>query len=337
MEEEMNDFTQSEFDFKNISDNRFKFLIFKSKKNMDMIAFYYSTPAKLYGDDSKSYIGLFEMSTKEKIKEYIFPYHIRNIEHYCLNDMDLLLVIHDYNSIIIYDIEKDEPIKTIENPAENSVLNFAEVNVYKMYYCPAFIHDKKIKLITNSINDDCVKLWDFDSCKLLKRVDKFKSTFCLKVFTDDNNNNYLIVANSKLISYTLPDFQKYKLYYIFDYVDKRKFLIDKINNNPYIFFFEGNTLNIYEFYSGNSFKTIKFNLKLDLSNIILWDDDNVVISEDDSLFLQNGSTLIYNLNKNKVILSSVKGYSFVKYEYKGSKYLFYNFEQKSIKALKLNN
>ena len=74
-----------------------------------------------------------------------------------------------------------------------------------------------------------------------------------------------------------------------------------------------------------------------MSNIILWDDNNVIISEDDSLFLQNGRTLIYNLHKNKVILSSIKGYSFVKYEYKGSKYLFYNFDQKSIKALKLNN
>ena len=337
MKETINDFTQCEYDFKNISNNYFKFLIFKSKENIDIIAFYYSTPAKLYADDSKSYIILFELNKKDKIKEYIFPYHIRNIEHYFLNKMDLLIVMHDYNSIVIYDIKQNEPIKTIENPAENSVLNYAEVDVFKMYYCPAFIHDRKISLITNSINDDCVKLWDFDSCKSLKRVDKFKSTFCLKVFTDDNNNNYLIVANSKLVSYTLPDFQRYKVYYIFDYINRRKFLVDKINNVPYIFFFEGNNLNIYEFYSGNSFKTIKFNINLDLSNIILWDDNNIIISQDDSLFLQDGKTLIFNLKKNKVILSSVKGFSFVKYELKGSKCLFYNCEQKSIKALKLNN
>ena len=88
--------------------------------------FYYSTPAKFYGDDSKHFIILFNLSKKEKIKDYKFPYHMRNIEHYCLNNIDLLIVIHDYNSIVIYDIEKDEPIKTIENPAENSVLNFAE-------------------------------------------------------------------------------------------------------------------------------------------------------------------------------------------------------------------
>lgn len=336
MEEKINDFTHGEFDFKNFSNNTFKFLIFKSKKNIDILVFYYSTPAKLYGDDSKSYIILFELSKKEKIKEYIFPYHIRNLEHYCLNNIDLLIVMHDYNSIVIYDIEKDEPIKTIENPAENSCLNFAEEYVYKMYYCPAFIHDGKINLITNSINDDCVKLWDFDSCNLLKRVDKFQSTFCLKVFTDDNNNNYLIVANSRLVSYTLPDFKKFKLYYLFDYIDRRKFLIDKINNNPYIFFFEGNAFQIYDFYTGNSFKTIKFNLNLDLSNIILWDDNNVIISEDDSLFLQKGKTLIFNLQKNKVVLSSVKGFSFVKYEFNGIKYLFYNYEQKSIKNLRLN-
>ena len=336
MEEKINDFTHGEYDFKNISDNEFKFLIFKSKKNIDILVFYYSTPAKFYCDDSKSYIILFELSKKEKIKEYIFPYHIRNLEHYCLNNIDLLIVMHDYNSIIIYDIEKNEPIKTIEKPAENSCLNFAEEYVYKMYYCPAFIHDGKINLITNSINDDCVKLWDFDSCNLIKRVDKFQSTFCLKVFTDDNNNNYLIVANSRLVSYTLPDFKKFKLYYLFDYIDRRKFLIDKINNNPYIFFFEGNAFQIYDFYTGNSFKTIKFNLNLDLSNIILWDDNNVIISEDDSLFLQKGKTLIFNLQKNKVVLSSVKGFSFVKYEFNGIKYLFYNYEQKSIKNLKLN-
>ena len=261
---------------------------------------------------------------------------MRNIEHYCLNNIDLLIVIHDYNSIVIYDIEKDEPIKTIENPAENSVENFVGVNVYKMYYCPAFVHEGKINLITNSKNDDCVKLWDFETCKLLKRIDKFQSTFCLKVFTD-NNKNYLIAANTKLVSYTLPDFQRFKLYHMFDYIDKRKFLVDKINNNPYVFFFDENVFKIYEFYSGNSFKTIKFNLNLNFTNIILWDDSNIIISEDDSLFLQDGKTLIFNLKKNKVILSSVKGYNFVKYEFNNTKYLFYNYEQKSIKNLKLNS
>jgi len=290
----------------------------------------------LYADDSKHFIILFDLNKKEKIKEYKFPYHMRNIEHYLLNNIDLLIVMHDYNSIIIYDIEKDDPIKTIENPAENSVENFAGDDVYKMYYCPAFVHEGKINLITNSKLDDCVKLWDFETCKLLKRIDKFQSTFCLKVFTD-NNNNYLISSNKRLASYSLPDFKRFKLYYIFDYIAERKFLVDKINNNPYIFFFDNNLFKIYEFYSGNSFKTIKFNLNLNFSNIILWDDNNIIISEDDSLFLQDGKTLIFNMKKNKVILSSVKGYNFVKYEFNNSKYLFYNYEQKSIKALKLNS
>ena len=57
MKETINDFTQCEYDFKNISNNEFKFLIFKSKENIDVIAFYYSTPAKFYDDDSKSYIS----------------------------------------------------------------------------------------------------------------------------------------------------------------------------------------------------------------------------------------------------------------------------------------
>jgi hypothetical protein len=43
------------------------------------------------------------------------------------------------------------------------------------------------------------------------------------------------------------------------------------------------------------------------------------------------------MKNNKVILSSVKGYNFVKYEFNNTKYLFFNYEEKSIKALKLNS
>ena len=39
MEAKINDFIQCEFDFKNVSDNDFKFLIFKSSKNIDILAF----------------------------------------------------------------------------------------------------------------------------------------------------------------------------------------------------------------------------------------------------------------------------------------------------------
>ena len=88
MEAKINDFIQCEFNLKNVSDNSFKFLIFKSNKNINIIAFYYSTPAKFYCDDSKSFIILFDLNKKEKLKEYIFPYHIRNLEHYCLNNIN---------------------------------------------------------------------------------------------------------------------------------------------------------------------------------------------------------------------------------------------------------
>ena len=119
---------------------------------------------------------------------------------------------------------------------------------------PFFIQVGKINLITSCISDNFVKLWDYDSCKLLKKVENFDFTFCLKVFTDNNNNNYLIVTNKSLQSYSLPDFKIFKKYCEFQKNERRRFSIDKIKNVPFIFVFDENILKIFEFYSGNIFK-----------------------------------------------------------------------------------
>ena len=94
-----------------------------------------------------------------------------------------------------------------------------------MNYCPFFIQDGKINLITSCISDDFVKLWDFDSCKLIKKVDIFPFTVCIRVFKDNNKNYFISVNENVISSYTLPDFQLFKKYHVFSKYERRNFII----------------------------------------------------------------------------------------------------------------
>ena len=326
-------FIQSEFDFKNPSEERFRFLLFKSVKNVDILIIMYSTAITTYYNNSITYISLFDLKTKNKIQEYKSQ-NVRNLEHYCFNNQDLLININDSNAIIIYDIEKDKYIKIIDYPADNYYEDFfGREMIFEMNYCPLFIQDGKINLITCCISDNFIKLWDYDSCKLIKKIENFEFTFCIRVFID-NNKNYFIATNKNLTSYTLPDFQVFKKYCEFSKFNRRKFSIEKINNVPMIFVFDENILKIFEFYSGNLFKSVKFSQSINLCNFILWDNEHIICCDDDWIWsFKSGSTFIYNITSH-TISSSFYGYNFIKYELENCKYLFYNCEHKCIKALK---
>ena len=333
MEAENIDFIETEFNFKNPSEHRFRFLLFKSAKNVDILVIIYSTPITDMYNNSITYISLYDLRTKEKIQEYKTQ-SLRNIEHYCFNNQDLLININDRNAIIIYDIEKEKYIKIIDEPAENYYEDFfGRDMIFEMNYCPLFLQNGKINLITSCINDNFIKLWDYDSCKLLKKVENFKFTFCIRVFTE-NNNNYLIATNKNLTSYTLPDFKLFKKYYEFPKYERRKFYIEKINNVPFIFVFDDNLLKIFEFYSGNLFKTVKFELSLNLSNIISWDNEHIIICDDDWVWMKSGDSFIYNITSNIISPIHYNGYNFNKYEFENTKYIYYNSDQECIKALK---
>lgn len=323
------DFIEGNFEMKNPSKERFRFLIFKSVKNIDILVTFYSTPITSYYNNSITYISLFDMNTKGKIREYKSQ-SVRNLEHYCFNNQDLLININDRNAIIIYDIEKEKHIKIIDEPGENYYEDFMGRDlIFEMNYCPFFIQDGKINLITSCISDKFVKLWDYDSCKLLKKVEGFEFTFCTRVFTD-NNNNYLIATNENLTSYTLPDFQVFKHYFKFSKFERRKFLIENINNVPFIFVFDHCMLKIFDFYSGNLYRNIKFQLSLNLCNFILWDNEHLICCDDDWVWGKSGLSFLYNLTSN-TILPCVKGYNFIKYEFNNTKSIFYNNDQLCIK------
>ena len=72
-------FIQSEFDFKNPSEERFRFLLFKSVKNVDILIIMYSTAITTYYNNSITYISLFDLKTKNKIQEYKSQ-NVRNLE-----------------------------------------------------------------------------------------------------------------------------------------------------------------------------------------------------------------------------------------------------------------
>ena len=118
MESQSIDFIEDEFEFKNPSKERFKFLLFKSAKGIDILVIMYSTPITDMYNNSVTFISLFDLKTKEKIREYKSQ-SVRNLEHYCFNNQDLLININKRNAIIIYDIKKDKYIKIIDSPAEN--------------------------------------------------------------------------------------------------------------------------------------------------------------------------------------------------------------------------
>ena len=152
MEVENINFIQSKFEFSNLSKHSFRFLLFKSLKNVDILVFIYSTPITGISNNSITYITLYELKTKKKIREYKTR-SLRNLEHYCINNQDLLININDRNIIIIYDIEKDDYIKIIESPAENYYEDFYGRDlIFEMNYCPLYIQVGKVNLITSCIN-----------------------------------------------------------------------------------------------------------------------------------------------------------------------------------------
>ena len=123
MEAKELNFVESEFEFKNPSKNRFRFLLFKSVKNVDILVFMYSTPITTFYNNSITYITLYDLKTKQKIREYKSQ-SVRRLEHCCFNNQDLLININDSKAIIIYDIEKEKYIKLIDYPAENYYENY---------------------------------------------------------------------------------------------------------------------------------------------------------------------------------------------------------------------
>ena len=244
-------FINSEFEFKNPSKESFNFLIFKSVKDIDVLVHEYSIPIDCEYNIEIAFISLYDLETKKKIREYKSQ-NVSCLEHYYFNNQDLLIIISTLNLIIIYDIEKDININIIENPADNS--SEYDETIFEISYCPFFIQDGKIRLITCCYSDNNIKVWDYDSNQLITKVLNFEFTYCVKVFTDKDNKIYLIATNKKLISYTLPDFQIFKKYSQFSVKKRRVCSIEQINDFPLIFVFDEGCLKIFEFYSGDLFK-----------------------------------------------------------------------------------
>ena len=137
-------FSKEEFEFKNPSNERFSFLLFKSSKGIDILVIKYSTAITDIYNNSVTFISLFDLKTKEKIREYKSQ-SVRNLEHYCFNNQDLLININDRNAIIIYDIEQEKNIKLIDYPAENSYEDFfGREDIFEMNYCPFFFKMEKL-------------------------------------------------------------------------------------------------------------------------------------------------------------------------------------------------
>ena len=92
-------------------------------------------------------------------------------------------------------------------------------------------------------------------------------------------------------------------------------------------------MKIFDIYSGDIFKSVKFNQSLNLCNFILWDNEHIIICDDDWIWLSNGFSFIYDINSNTKKNFAI-GYNFFKYEFNNTKYLFYNLGQACIKAFK---
>ena len=144
MESQSIDFIEDEFEFKNPSKERFRFLLFKSAKGIDILVIMYSTPITDMYNNSVTFISLFDLNTKEKIREYKSQ-SVRNLEHYCFKNQDLLININDRNAIIIYDIEQEKYIKLIDYRAENSYEDFfGRDYIFEMNYCPFLFRLEKL-------------------------------------------------------------------------------------------------------------------------------------------------------------------------------------------------
>ena len=60
MEPQKIEFIEDEFEFKNPSNERFRFLLFKSTKGIDILVIKYSTPITTYYNNSVTFISLFD-------------------------------------------------------------------------------------------------------------------------------------------------------------------------------------------------------------------------------------------------------------------------------------
>ena len=61
--------------------------------------------------------------------------------------------------------------------------------------------------------------------------------------------------------------------------------------------------------------------------------DNLICSYNNLIWPSSRGALIYNI-KNNTISQPIDGYNFIKYYFKDTKYLFYKYSDKCIKAYK---
>ena len=191
-----------------------------------------------YFIDSSDYINIApkEITLLENLTEDSFAYVILNntfLVFKSINQIIFLIYCNTNNSIICYDIEKNQRINEIKNPHDEYITNFR-------HYLDK--DNKKDLIMTISLDDNNIRIWNLFNWECILNISHANSDGYLysACFLYSNKHLYIISSNFNLLNQ--PEFLK-----IFDLNGKKINEIKESNDITYIIenYYENDLQNNY--------------------------------------------------------------------------------------------
>ena len=268
---------------------------------------------------------------KDSYSFYSFNYSFIIFES--IDKILYLIYSNNNNSIVFYDLIKNQIITKINNPHNKSISNFRHI---------LDIINKRDLIISVSADDNNIKLWNIKNFECLYNYENVNNNGYLysACFLNDNNNNYIITTNCAWKGISEPikffDFNGNKIKEINNSKEKTYFidiLYDKKLSKNYLITGNEGCIRSYNCSSNNIYRIYNDNDKKDHDCIVVYNDNEEIKLIDSS---DDGNIRIWNFHSAKLIkkikICDCDLYGMCLWN---NDYLFFGCEEKLIKIIDL--
>jgi hypothetical protein len=289
-------------------------------------------------EDIKNCLGYYDLETSEDtIIEKVHEKNILCVRHYVKNNEDLILTTSYDNSLKILNVTQKWKCEVhIKKIGENEGFD----NNYYLYSASLLTLENKNDdnknehfIIVTSYNDDEIKIYNYETKKLIKTInDKYGYIFLDTYYDEKLNKNY-IICSKYIDSETNENGEEEEFIKIFDfntkeiYLEIKKFAqnviirkisnyneentqvqqnesIENYNKDVSLIFASNNSIYVYDFYTKESILNIDISNAKHLHCVCLWNKNYIIVGGDK----KDNKIHIINLDRKKET-QTINGYN----------------------------
>ena len=265
----------------------------KLYKSLDIQAFSYDSNSQycvftsvfcdyliIYIKPDKFSLGCYDLKKNIIIKELINIHtsNINCIRHYVRKQNDILISSSLDNTIKVFNISKNWSCVTIiENVGDKK----HKSGGYYILSILMFSDLSKNYILSSNYCDNYLKLYNLKG-KFLKNIcNNEENIEYINLFYDKNLNfNFIIICKfEKVKSYIFEKNIEYKTY---SNTYAKNFILHIIKNVVCLFFANNNSINIYNFHSGEEIFHFILTEKIKINSLLLWNENFLLVAGNDA-------------------------------------------------------